>query len=703
MSMLEALESPVQVNMPKGRESPPKTICTKTSFRRRPRRDFLSNSECKAVHAKALREVTTVVESEVEFPIDLSTYCEVSIDPWNSQALGDCEREALLANIQLCRDAIVFFTASGGASGYGGHTGGAFDMMPEVCLLDAFFRARPDAFVPTLFDEAGHRVATQYLFAVLKDHMPAEMLLKYRRGHGDLPGHPEKGHTPGIDFSSGRLGHLWSHLNGLCRAEPGKAVCCFGSDGSQMEGNNAEAARIASANGFNIKLFIDDNDVTIAGHPSSYLGGYNVASTLRGHGIEAVDVDGEDIDALFVAMRRAVTQTGPFAVVIKRKMCPALATEGTCEGHDAMARPAAIKFLESRGHAEAAEQLKQVTVTKDPYGTYLGSGAFGVPRQTFGEAVADVIGKLDSTEERRARVLCVDSDLEGSCGLKKIRERWPEVYIKSGVMERGNFSACCGFGFNSKDRQGIFGTFAAFQEMILSEVTMARLNHCNVLCHLSHSGVDDMADGMCHFGQNNFFVDSGLADESSPKTELFFPADAHQMVKVVEHVFWKQGLRFVYSSRSKVPAILDDEGKPVFGGNYDFQLGKDDLISGVAGSCKGYIVSYGDALYRCLDAVKRLQSSGLAIGLVNKCHVNRVDEEMMAVIGNSDFVLVVESQNTQTGLGVRFGTWLLERGLRPKYARRGAHLDGCCGTWEHAYHQGYDPETIMSEVRKLAA
>lgn len=31
----------------------------------------------------------------------------------------------------LAADALVFFTALGGASGYGGHTGGAFDMMPE--------------------------------------------------------------------------------------------------------------------------------------------------------------------------------------------------------------------------------------------------------------------------------------------------------------------------------------------------------------------------------------------------------------------------------------------------------------------------------------------------------------------------------------------------------------------------------------------
>lgn len=91
------------------------------------------------------------------------------------------------------------------------------------------------------------------------------------------------------------------------------------------------------------------------------------------------------------------------------------------------------------------------------------------------------------------------------------------------------------------------------------------------------------------------------------------------------------------------------------------------------------------------------------VGLINKCHVNVVDEDMMQKIGKSGFVLVVESQNKKTGLGVRFGTWLLERGLSPKFARRGLYRDGCGGTWEHAYHQGFDPVSVMNEVKKLAA
>jgi transketolase C-terminal domain/subunit len=77
--------------------------------------------------------------------------------------------------------------------------------------------------------------------------------------------------------------------------------------------------------------------------------------------------------------------------------------------------------------------------------------------------------------------------LEGSTGLKVIHQKHPEVFISSGIMERGNFSAAAGFGFGA-EKFGVFSTFSAFLEMIISELTMARLNNCNVLSHFSHSG-----------------------------------------------------------------------------------------------------------------------------------------------------------------------------------------------------------------------
>jgi transketolase C-terminal domain/subunit len=301
-------------------------------------------------------------------------------------------------------------------------------------------------------------------------------------------------------------------------------------------------------------------------------------------------------------------------------------------------------------------------------------------------------------------VVVVDSDLEGSCGLKTIRETYPEVFIKSGIMERANFSLCAGFscGDDEDNRQGIFATFAAFQEMLLSEITMARLNFSNVLCHFSHSGCDEMADNQCHFGVNNLFADCSLENEHGPKMQLFFPADVHQLDKVVDRVFWEKGLRFIYTSRSKVPELLDEEGTPYFGKDYTFEVGRDDFLHGADEQCAGYVVSFGDALYRSLDAVRRLRKQGLNVGLLNKCHVNVVDEHALQRIGRSDFVLCVESQNTKTGLGIRLGTWLMERGLHPKFARCGTHREGCGGIWEHAYHQGFDSESIMAKVRHLA-
>ena len=50
-------------------------------------------------------------------------------------------------------------------------------------------------------------------------------------------------------------------------------------------------------------------------------------------------------------------------------------------------------------------------------------------------------------------------DLEGSTGLKVIHTKHPEVFIPSGIMERGNLSAAAGFGFD-KDKFGEYTVFS---------------------------------------------------------------------------------------------------------------------------------------------------------------------------------------------------------------------------------------------------
>ena len=631
------------------------------------------------------------------FPIDLTRLQALKLDP-AVPSLSDEQKASLQHNIQLCRDAIVFFTSLAGAKGLSGHTGGAYDTVPEVMIVRAFI-ANGTPIVPVFYDEAGHRVATQYLLSVLNGAMPAERLLHYREFESGLPGHPEKLLTPGVEFSSGRLGHLWAFCNGVAMANPGKSVVLLGSDGSQMEGDNAEAARLCVANQINLKVLIDDNNVTIAGHPQEYLTGYDLTRTLSGYGLTTETTMGEDLDALYVDLCRAFRDPNPHALVIKRPMAPGIeGAQGSPHAHEVLKTDLAVKYLQTRGgYEKAIDMLQAAKPGKNPL-TFRGSSGVGRNRDDFGKIVNEMLDGMEESK-RVAAVRVFDNDLEGSCGLHHIRKKHPEVFVRGGIMERGNFSAAAGFGA-SEGRQGIFATFSAFLEMCISEITMARLNFSNVLAHFSHSGVDDMADNTCHFGINSMFADGGVKPgHSEDTTRLYFPADQYQFAACVRRIFNDPGLRFLFSTRSTVPDLLTEDGKPFYEGKA-FEPGKDDVIR-PAKAGGGYVVAVGETVYRALDAVIGLRDQGVQVGLVNKATLNVVDQSMMQTLAKAPFVLVVEGWNVKTGLGSRFGSLLLQHGFRGRYDHLGTHLEGSGGLWQQMGYQGLDSAGIAAAIQRL--
>ena len=212
----------------------------------------------------------------------------------------------------------------------------------------------------------------------------------------------------------------------MALANRGKTVFCLGSDGSQQEGNDAEAARIAVAQKLNVKLIVDDNDVTISGHPSQYLKGFSVAQTLAGHGLKVFPVQGEDIDSLWGAISGAVTHDGPAAgrlpykphlapahvnipVVCKRVMAVGVPDiEGTIHAHDVIPVKSAEKYLAGRGYSNLTGVYDAIKPVPNPY-LYIGSTKeLGANRVVFGEAVNMVLDTL-SKEEAAAKVLVIDS------------------------------------------------------------------------------------------------------------------------------------------------------------------------------------------------------------------------------------------------------------------------------------------------------
>ncbi len=626
----------------------------------------------------------------MDFPIDIGSYVNLKLN--EKEKLSKNELDILSKNVDLVRDAIVATTAFARAKGLGGHTGGPYDIVPETLIIDSL-RDGGAKIHDEFFDEAGHRSALQYVRGVVRGKMDSEKLLHYREYGSGLAGHPEPELLDCIDFSTGRLGHAAGHVNGVAFANPDSAIVMYGSDGAQMEGNNAEAARLAVANNLNVKWIIDDNNVTIAGHPENYMTGFDVGNTLEGQGFKVFTCNGEDYNELYECITKSLQINGPVAVICKRVMGPGIPDlEGECQLHDVIPFDVGIKYLKEKNQTKAVKMLEEVASAQQNKTAFefKGSGDTDACRKQFGKSITSILSAMSKDE--RKKVHAFDSDLEGSVGLTSVRNDFPECFTSAGIHERGNYLAAAGFG-SKEGNLGIFATFSAFMEMVISEITMSRLNEANVLAHFSHAGVDHMSDNTCHFGLNNFFADN-YVEEGSP-TGLYFPADVKQMDSVVKRIFHDHGLRFIFSNRSKTPLILDSKGESFYGKGYEFTPGIDEIVrDGDA----GWIVTYGDMLHRCLHVVEEYRASGVNIGLINKPTLNSVDEDMMEKIGKSPFVLVIESLNSRTGLGIRFGTWLLERGLTPNYDYMGTTRPGNCGQEEQILHQGLGVENIKEKL-----
>ena len=125
---------------------------------------------------------------------------------------------------------------------------------------------------------------------------------------------------------------------------------------------------------------------------------------------------------------------------------------------------------------------------------------------------------------------------------------------------------------------------------------------------------------------------------------LYFAADAAQLKSLVSTIWNDAGIRYVFTTRSKVPFIAKEDGSKYYDESYQFVPGKDEVIrEGQA----GYVVCYGEMLYRALDAVDRAREAGIDVGLINKPTLNVIDEDIVKKVGAAPFALVVGRRTKQ--------------------------------------------------------
>jgi len=213
-----------------------------------------------------------------------------------------------------------------------GHPGTAMALAPlAYVLFKRFLRANPagtewpdrDRFVLS----SGHACILQYSLLHLTGYeVGLEDLQEFRQWGSLTPGHPERGHTPGIEVTTGPLGQGVANAVGMAMAErflaerfnrPGHtiidhhvyAIC---SDGDLMEGISQEAASVAGHFALGkLVLCYDENHITIDGSTTISFDGEDHAARMQANGWHIQHVaDSEDLDELEAAIAAARDETG---------------------------------------------------------------------------------------------------------------------------------------------------------------------------------------------------------------------------------------------------------------------------------------------------------------------------------------------------------------------------------------------------------
>jgi transketolase len=180
---------------------------------------------------------------------------------------------------------------------------------------------------------AGHGSMLLYSLLHLGGYdLPMEELKQFRMWGSKTPGHPEVGHTAGVDATTGPLGQGLGMAVGMAMAEAHMAdvynkdkfdvidhytfVIC--GDGDLMEGISSESASLAGhLNLGKLIVLYDSNDISLDGELNLSFS-ENVKSRFEGYGWQYLKVDdGNDLTALHSAIQEAKADYRPTMIEVK--------------------------------------------------------------------------------------------------------------------------------------------------------------------------------------------------------------------------------------------------------------------------------------------------------------------------------------------------------------------------------------------------
>jgi transketolase len=484
---------------------------------------------------------------------------------------------------------------------------------------------------------AGHGSMLLYALFYLLGYpkMTIEEIKRFRQLGSLTPGHPEHGHTPGVETTTGPLGQGLANAVGMAITERHLAAIFGGdavdhttyvlcSDGDLMEGISQEA--IALAGHLQLKKLIvlyDDNGISIDG-PTSLSDSVDQVARFKSAGWAATLIDGHDPAAIAAALETAKKSDRPSLIACRTTIGYGAPHKGGTEkahgsplGADEIAaarqflgwtsppfeipayilepwraagergRPARLAWekriaaldantrgeFERRLHGELGEKL--ATAVKG-----LKQKLAATPKDIATRASSEFA--LDDLTVALPEMVGGSADLTGSNntfvkGMKVLdASDYAGTYIHYGVREHGMVAAMNGMALHG----GVIpysGTFLVFSDYCRPAIRLAALMGQRVILVATHDSIGLGEDGPTHQP-----VEQLAALRAIPNLKVYRPCDAVEVAECWQLALESKNAPSVLAlTRQNVPQLRKgfDERNRCAAGAYELFAADDDAAA----------------------------------------------------------------------------------------------------------------------------
>lgn len=504
---------------------------------------------------------------------------------------------------------------------------------------------------------AGHASILQYSLLFLNGYgLEIDDLKSFRQWGSRTPGHPEAGHTAGVEVTTGPLGQGLANAVGMALAERhlrsrfGAELCdhhvwVIAGDGCLMEGVSHEAASLAGHQRLGrLVVIFDDNHITIDGSTALSCSD-DVPARFRSYGWSVTELGeiGEDLDALesaLVAARDSDDDRPKLLVLRTRVGTPSPDWTDRHEAHGnpftaehvsatkavmgvpdepfwapddvvAACRSTASRHLDARRGWEARlASSSRRTEWNRCWKVDVDAVRSALPVFAAGEQIATRVAVqkvLDALVDVVPGLLAGAADLTGNTGAKLSGQQAASAsdgagrQIYYGVREHAMGSAMVGLALHG-GVVPVGGTFFVFLDYMKPAVRLAALSKARCVFVFSHDSVGVGEDGPTHQP-----IEQLASLRSIPDLQVIRPADATETARAVAAALDHDGPTALVLSRQNLPVCTD-------GSAVDRGWAR---VGTVHPNPDAIVVATGSEVATAVAAAERLATTGRRVDVVS--------------------------------------------------------------------------------------